>query len=297
MALISELYFKIIGTKWEDEKSKEATIFPNEKWENNGWNKNSQRENAILKISDMNNYNANFADFGTRRRRSFKTQDTVIKAFIDYQRDFKKLYPESHRSSFVGTSNVYFAMKYNLKAIGTYPHEWIMGNSVLEGLRNANYYAMHNWVKVYNANLGIALTDTYGTDAFLNNFNLRLSKLYGGVRWDSGDWRVFTDKIIDHYKKLKIDPLSKTIVFSDNLNIEKAVEINNYCKNKIKCSFGIGTFLTNDFQDSPALNMVIKLWSVNNIPVVKLSDSSGKVMGDTDAIRVAKWTFNNTPLD
>jgi nicotinate phosphoribosyltransferase len=271
MAIISELYFTIIDTSW---KSDDAEI-----------SKNAKNKSKELFINECF-----FAEFGTRRRRSFFVQDRVINAFCEYKK-------ESNQKFFVGTSNVYFAMKYGTKIVGTYAHEWTMGNSVLEGLRNSNYYAMQNWKRVYCSNLGIALTDTYGLDTFLKNFTLEFSKVYDGVRHDSGCPFNFTDKIIEHYKKLNIDPMSKTIVFSDGLNTELVIQIKKYCENRIKCSFGIGTHFTNDFKNSPALNMVIKLWSINGIPVVKLPDTEGKTFGDEDAIKVAQWTFYKKTLD
>jgi len=163
----------------------------------------------------------------------------------------------------------------------------------LESLNHCNYYALQNWVKVYNTELGISLTDTITTDMFLQNFNRRFAMLYDGIRQDSGDPLFFTDKMVNHYKKLKIDPMSKTIIFSDSLNVDKCIEIKKYCEGKIKCSFGIGTNLTNSFNNSPALNMVIKLWSVNNFPVVKLSDVEGKENGDPEAIKTMKWIVKN----
>lgn len=270
MAIISELYFQEVDKKW---------------------NCNNLEKEAYLKAKTLFDNRCIVSEFGTRRRRSFAVQETFIKIFNDFQKNNKEF------SFFSGTSNVYLAIRYNLRPIGTMAHEWIMGISALEGLRHANFYALQDWVRVYNADLGIALTDTYGVDSFLKNFNKRLSKLYDGVRQDSGCPFEFTDKIIKHYKTYGIDPMSKIIIFSDGLDVNKAVEINNYCKNKIKCAFGIGTFFTNDFKDSPALNMVIKMDICDGIYVVKLGDSKGKTMGNRDAIRVAEWTFYNKPLD
>lgn len=271
MSIISEVFFNVIEKDW-------AYSFKEEDY---AW-ATQNKKNILIDNGCI------FADFGTRRRRNYNIQDLIVKQFSKSSKDGP--------GKFVGTSNVHLAMKYDVKPIGTMAHEWIMINSALEGLRNANYYALQNWVRVYNSNLGIALTDTYGTEAFLNNFNIRLSKLYDGVRHDSGDPIEFAEKIVNHYNKLNIDPTSKTIVFSDSLNPQKAVEINKYCQNKIKCSFGIGTNFTNDFEKSKALNMVIKLYSVNNIPVVKLSDDLGKETGEENALKVAKWTFFNEPV-
>lgn len=147
--------------------------------------------------------------------------------------------------------------------------------------------------------MGIALTDTFGTDSFLRDFDLHWAKLYDGVRHDSADPITFADKVIGHYHKLGIDPLSKVIIFSDGLNAQKAAEIRDYCDGKIKCSFGIGTDLTNDFKDqgSKALNIVIKLWSINGTPAVKLSDVATKAIGDRDAVRVMRWIHTGQPLD
>jgi nicotinate phosphoribosyltransferase len=268
MAIISELYFQIIDTNW---------------------NYDGQAARAFEKGTILAAHNCNYAGFATRRRRSFKSQETALLGL-------NSTGPYCPKSTLVGTSNMYLAMKYGLTPIGTMAHELFMAMSALEGLRHANYHTLQNWVRVYNTDLGIALTDTFGSDAFFDNFNKRLSKLYDGVRHDSGCPIAFADKTIAHYKKMGIDPMSKIIVFSDGLDVDKAIAIAKYCEGKIKYSFGIGTHFSNDFADSPSLNMVIKLWSVNGIPVVKLSDVLGKVMGDSDAVAVAQWTFQNKPL-
>jgi nicotinate phosphoribosyltransferase len=203
------------------------------------------------------------------------------------------------KSYFVGTSNVRLAMKYGVKPIGTKAHEWYQAHSQLAGLEHANRAALEAWINVYHSALGIALTDTYGTDAFLRDFSRELAMAYDGVRHDSGDPFKFVDKFVAHYEKLGIDPLSKTAVFSDSLNVEKAIKIHRYCQNKIKDSFGIGTFFTNDFPKSAfkPLNIVIKLVRLNGKPVVKLSDDFGKSFGERDAVRVARYTHMGIPLD
>lgn len=284
MALISELYFKMIDTKWDP-------------------NYDDVYKKAHAKHTKMRNGNVIFADFGTRRRRSYNVQSEVVKAFMFYK--------GFANPGFVGTSNVHFAMEYGTKPVGTMAHEFIQAMAALESFNHANYYALQNWVKVYNADLGIALTDTFGTDAFFQNFNMRLAKLYDGVRHDSGDPIEFGEKVIAHYKKFGIDPMSKTIIFSDGLDVDEALRIQlyfdgitdlgegrrSYGVKKIKVAFGIGTHFTNDFESSPALNMVIKLWSCNEVPVVKLSDTPGKEIGDPDAVRVMKWIYRNQALD
>jgi nicotinate phosphoribosyltransferase len=268
MSLISEVYFQRVDPDW---------------------NMDGQRDLAISKAKALSEAGCLFADFGSRRRRNFRVQEELV----EIMRGFK---------GFVGTSNPDIAKRTGVKALGTIAHEAIMGVSVLEGLRHANRFAMDKWQEVYNAELGIALTDTYGLDAFLGDFTLFHSKSWDGVRHDSGDPKVFVDKMVAHYQNNRIDPTTKTIVFSDGLDVNTAININEYCKGKIRCSFGIGTNFTNDFKclknglRSKPLNMVIKLWSINNIPVVKLSDTPTKAIGDADAVRVAKWTFFNTPL-
>ena len=188
--------------------------------------------------------------------------------------------------NFVGTSNVVFAMKNRVKPIGTVAHEFISGVAAIESMNRANYVAMHKWQKVYNGDLGIALTDTYKTKYFLRDFDMYLSKLYSGVRHDSGNPFKFGDSVIDHYNKHRIDPMSKVIVFSDGLDVDKVIEIEKYFKGKIMTSFGVGTHFTNDFPNSKPLNMVIKLWSVNGVPAVKLSDVAGKNNGDKEFVEI-----------
>ena len=214
------------------------------------------------------------ADFGTRRRFSYSYHNSIIKHM---------------KHVLAGTSNVHMAMKHDLKPIGTHAHEWFMFHGAKYGYQSANYQALKKWQLTFEGDLGIALTDTYTTDIFLQSFNMKYAKLFDGVRHDSGDPYEFTDKIINHYRQFGIDPMSKTIVFSDGLNIQKAVEIAKYCNDKIKCSFGIGTHLTNDIDGITPLNMVIKLWNVNGRPTIKLSDDSGKHTGSQKDVDSCKY--------
>ena len=149
---------------------------------------------------------------------------------------------------------------------------------------------MEDWSRIYRGDLGIVLTDTYGLEAFLGDFDKAYARQFDGVRHDSNCPKLFTNRIVKHYDNMGINPLHKTIVFSDSLNTDKALVLVDYCKSKVQCAFGIGTHLTNDV-GVQALNIVIKLFSVNGIPVVKLSDEPGKETGDARAIDVAKWTF------
>lgn len=248
------------------------------------WTMDGQYYLANTKSDALSEAGCNYADFGTRRRRSSNSQEIFIKQ-------------ARNKRGFVGTSNVHFARLFKLQAIGTMAHEWIMGVSGLDGLRRANHHALWRWADTYEGNLGIALTDTYGTAAFFEDFDGKLARLYDGVRHDSGDPFNFGDKVIGHYLKLGVKPNSRTIVFSDGLDVKLAIEIKKYFEGRINTSFGIGTHFTNDFQNSPALKIVIKLFKIDGRHVVKISDEPGKLQGDRDACRVAKWTFFGTPLD
>jgi nicotinate phosphoribosyltransferase len=163
--------------------------------------------------------------------------------------------------------------------------------AAIYGYNKANEVAFKLWADTYDGDLGIALTDTYTSDRFFRSFNMRLSKLFDGLRHDSGDPYVFTDKAIAHYKSVGIDPMTKVLVFSDGLNTEVATKIKEYCVGKIKCSFGIGTNFTNDVGVDP-LNIVIKISEVLVdgvwIPAVKLSDNISKNTGDPEEVKLCK---------
>ena len=248
------------------------------------WSSRGQREKIREKGRLLGEAGVVFADFGTRRRRSYAVQDLIVQELIS-------------NPGFLGTSNVHLAHKHGTRPIGTMAHEWIMAHSVLAGLRHANRFALDAWARIYRGELGIALTDTYGTPAFFEDFDGRLARLYDGVRQDSGDPQAFADRTIEHYRKLGIDPMAKTIVFSDGVTPPLAVELARHCRGRIGASFGIGTNLTNDFEGSPPLDIVIKLVALNGSPVVKLTDDPGKATGTAEALRVARWTFCGKTLD
>jgi len=248
------------------------------------WDMEQQATLANRKSDRLSNAGCVYADFGTRRRRNNFTQEIFIKE-------------AKGKRGFVGTSNVHFARLFDLGAMGTMAHEWIMGVSGLEGLRRANRDALWRWADTYDGNLGIALTDTFGTEAFFEDFGSKLARLYDGVRHDSGDPFEFGERVIVHYESIGIKPMTRTIVFSDSLDVETAIKLNEYFSGRINVSFGIGTHFTNDFGKSEALNVVVKMWSIDGVPVVKLGDGAGKVHGDPDACRVARWTFHRQPLD
>ena len=261
MFLICELYYELTGQK----------RVPDD-------------EVALIAKNKMEKYRAlgiTIADFGTRRRHSYEVQKITVKALKDHG-----------GPSFSGTSNVHLAMLWNTKPIGTHAHEWFMFHAAKYGFKMSNQLALENWVQVYRGDLGIALSDTYTTEVFFQQFDKKFSKLFDGVRHDSGDPIAFANKTIAHYRQYGIDPLSKTIIFSDSLNYEKVAHIAAYCSNKIGISFGVGTNFTNDVGLKP-LNIVLKMtdalpdegvWN----PVVKLSDEKGKYTGNPQTIHLAK---------
>ncbi len=246
---------------------------------------NSQLEQ---KTEISNRYGMKFANFGMRRRYSHQVEDYVTDYLV------------RNAKYFIGSSTVHFAMKYqavrkDLKPIGTMAHELMMATAAFMGPKEANYYVMQKWNEIYGGAMGTMLPDCFTTDVFLRNFSMDMAKLYDGVRHDSGDPFTFGEKIIAKYESYHIDPMTKSIVFSDSLNFDTALHILNYFKGRINVSFGIGTNLTNDVGTAQPLNIVMKLKSfqVNSRqPVyncVKLSDVSGKELGDAGEIRCYKY--------
>jgi nicotinate phosphoribosyltransferase len=189
------------------------------------------------------------------------------------------------------------AMKHGVKAIGTVSHQWTTGVSVMEGLRHANRHALRAWNKVYKGRLGVALTDTFGTEAFWEDFDPELSRLYDGVRQDSGDPVAFTHRTMKHYESVGVWSPKKDISYSNGLTAIGSRELANRFDRQIGQVFCIGTHLSNDVPGSPALNIVIKMRRCNGVEVVKLGDGEGKVTGDRDAVRVVRYVFFRTPLD
>lgn len=230
----------------------------------------SAKEKLAKKIADFTEgkYTFKFAEFGCRRRLSREWQDRVVDYLLDME-----------GKPCVGTSNVYLAMKYGCKPIGTYAHEYVQMYQGVEGvqLAHTNKMAMQEWFEEYKGDNGTALTDTLGTDLFLRDFDWLQATCYTGVRHDSGDPIEWGEKLIAHYEKLGINPKTKTLLFSDSLDFDKAQAIYDHFKDRINVSFGIGTYLTNDTAVG-ALNIVIKLQYVNGHPVAKLSDNPAKAM-------------------
>ncbi|MCR5254856.1 MAG: nicotinate phosphoribosyltransferase [Acetatifactor sp.] len=232
-----------------------------------------------------------FSEFGLRRRLSAEAQELAVKSLAEA--DLKG-------SKFVGTSNVYLAKKFGITPVGTMAHEWIMCVGQGNHKHNpaySNWYAMDAWVKEYGVLNGTALTDAITTECFLKDFQLTYATLFSGVRHDSGDPFVWGDRMIGHYSGLGIDPKTKTLLFSDSLDFERATKIYDHFEGKVKVAFGIGTFIANDTK-VPALNIVMKTTKCNGMDVAKISDVKGKGMCKNPEYvdylqRCIDWRMNN----
>ena len=210
-----------------------------------------------------------WSEFGLRRRYSGDMQDWLIKFIVD-----QKI------PGFVGTSNMYLAKKYNVRPIGTMAHEFgqVVGQSDPElNPAYSNKFVMKVWTEVYKTVNGIVLDDVIGSEVFLKDFDLTYATLFSGVRHDSGDPIQWGENLLAHYAKLGIDATTKTLLFSDSLNFERATKLRNHFNGRCKVAFGIGTWLTNDI-DVPALNIVFKITECDGRPVAKLSNNIGKTM-------------------
>jgi len=212
------------------------------------------------------------AEYGTRRRFSKKWHDEVVATMKDQM-----------GIHFAGSSNVWMAKKHDVLPLGTMAHEYLQACQALgPRLRDSQVFALEMWAREYRGDLGIALSDVYGMDAFLRDFDMYFCKLFDGARHDSGDPFVWGDRLLAHYEKNRVDPRTKTLIFSDALDIPKAIELAHYFANRCKVSFGIGTNLTNDFGHTP-LQVVIKMVRCNGQPVAKISDTPEKTMCDDPA--------------
>lgn len=267
LAIVSELYYIMTG-------------------EDSGFEYDSYYAKSWQKAQRLIAHGCTFSDFGTRRRASFSAQDTAVRAMKECQASL------SGPGRFIGTSNVYFAMKYDLVPIGTMAHELICAIAGMYGPQMANYLAMKTWASTYRGALGTFLYDTYGWRIFSLNFSEDYANMFKGLRVDSGDNFEELNKIIRKYESLKINPRTKQIVFSNALNVDKAIEIYNYSKDKCLPSFGIGTHFTNDFDGVRPMNIVIKLMAVKiteswpfYCDTCKLSEDKGKYSGNEATVR------------
>jgi nicotinate phosphoribosyltransferase len=212
------------------------------------------------------------ADYGTRRRFSRVWHEEVIIGLRDRLGE-----------NFAGTSNVCLARKHGVLPLGTMAHEYLQAcQSLGPRLRDSQVYGFETWAKEYRGDLGIALSDVYGLDAFLRDFDLYFCKLFDGARHDSGDPFDWGERLIAHYENYRVDPRTKTLVFSDSLDVPLAIALYQQFKDRTKVAFGIGTNLTNDFGVKP-LQIVMKMTRCNGQPVAKLSDAPEKTMCDDPA--------------
>jgi nicotinate phosphoribosyltransferase len=234
-----------------------------------------------------------YSDFGTRRRASFKAEETVVRAMRDCQES------REWKGRFVGTSNVYLAMKYNLTPVGTMAHEFVCAIAGMYGPQMANHMAMDAWRHTFRGALGTFLYDSFGWDIFSMNFSEDFANLFKGLRIDSGDNHEQLMKIAAKYEQLGIDPRSKQVIFSNALDTDRAIAIQQYAVDYCQPSFGIGTHFTNDFEGIKPRNIVIKLvavkitesWTFYN-DTCKLSEDKGKHTGKPEVIERFKKAVN-----
>lgn len=251
--LVSELYFRRLGTTEEAERAAEQRL---------------TQKLELLRRDDLGGDNPFlFFDFGLRRRYSAAMQDRVVERIL-----------ASVPQYFRGTSNVLLAKRLGITPVGTMAHEYLQAYQAFGfRLRDFQKAALEGWVQEYRGDLGIALTDVVGMDAFLRDFDLYFAKLFDGLRHDSGDPFAWGEKAILHYQKLRIDPRTRRLVFSDGLDLPQALKLYRHFNGRAQTGFGIGTNLTNDTTEKP-LNLVMKLVSCNGQPVAKLSDAPGKTL-------------------
>ena len=275
LAIVNELYFRRYAS---------AAVFAEGR-------ARLQAKMALVKqaqdAGELNRRHAfQFFDFGLRRRFSGAWHDEVLRTLRDTLPDH-----------FKGTSNVALARKHGLVPIGTMAHEYMQTfQAVGVQLRLSQKAALEAWVQEYRGDLGVALTDVVGMDAFLADFDLYFAKLFDGLRHDSGDPVVWGEKALAHYTRLRVDAHSKRLVFSDGLNVHKALQLYAHFADRAPTGFGIGTSLSNDL-GLQALNIVMKLVSCNHQPVAKLSDSPGKTMcSDETFLAYLRQVFNVKPL-
>jgi nicotinate phosphoribosyltransferase len=235
------------------------------------------------------------ADYGTRRRFSRAWHEEVLRVLTAHlgARD-------GRASQLAGTSNVLFAMRLGLTPLGTMAHEYLQAcQSLGPRLRDSQIFGFESWAREYRGDLGIALSDVYGFDAFLRDFDLYFCKLFDGARHDSGDPFTWGERMIAHYRANRVDPLTKTLIFSDGLTIPRTIALHQQFRGRCQLAFGIGTNLTNDLGDPPdhvPLQIVIKMVRCNGQPVAKLSDAPGKGMCDDEKyLAYLRQVFNIAP--
>ena len=255
LAIVNEVYFRNVC-------------------KNPGWAEGRERLQhkmaLVLDAPDLREFRV--AEYGTRRRFSHAWHEEVILTM--------KAQMGEH---FAGTSNVWFAMKHGVLPLGTMAHEYLQACQALgPRLRDSQVFALETWAKEYRGDLGIALSDVYGLEAFLRDFDMYFCKLFDGARHDSGDPFEWGERMIAHYDSNRVDPRTKTLIFSDALTFPRAIELTRRFAGRCKTAFGIGTNLTNDLGHEP-LQIVMKMVHCNGQPVAKVSDAPEKTMCDDKA--------------
>lgn len=267
LAIISDLYYEMTG---------QNRLFDYDAY----YDKTYRKTERLLGAGCI------YSDFGTRRRASFMAEDTVIRAMKDC--NMSREWP----GRFVGTSNIYLAMKYDLLPIGTMAHEFVCAIGGMYGPQMANNIAMNSWRNTFRGALGTYLYDSFGWDIFSLNFSEDFANLFKGLRVDSGDNHEQLMLIVDKYRSFGIDPRTKQVIFSNALDTDSAIEVQQFAKDYCQPSFGIGTHFTNDFDGVKPLNIVIKLvaakitesWTFYN-ETCKLSEDEGKHTGRPEVVK------------
>lgn len=246
------------------------------------YNLEREKAKALEKSNRIFSEGLVFGDMGTRRRFSYDHQKMVLEVMRDTYHLHK--WP----GVFTGTSNVWFAYELGLKPLGTLSHQIISFEEIVSGVFECNYNVMKKFSDVYDGNNGIYLYDCFGDDVFFKNLSKRMAMMYSGLRIDSGVEEEQIEKIIEKYHQLGIDPASKQVVFSNGLNVERCIEIHNYCAGRVKDSYGVGTHITCDIDGAKPSNIVVKLTKGRITELrewhncIKLSCDKGKTLGNKE---------------
>ncbi len=271
LAIVSELYYIVTG----QDKNFDYDAY---------YKKTYHKAERLLSAGCI------FSDFGTRRRASFKAEDTIVRAMVDCQKN--RVNRMSRNGQFIGTSNVYLAMKYDVTPVGTMAHEFVAAIGGMYGPQMANHIAMNAWRHTFNGALGTYLYDTFGWNIFALNFSEDFANLFKGLRVDSGDNVDQMMRICAKYESLGINPKTKQVIFSNALDTDRVIALQHEAEKYVQPSFGIGTHFTNDFDGVRPMNIVIKLvavkitesWPFYN-DTCKISEDDGKHTGKPEVIQ------------
>ena len=243
-------------------------------------------DTKIIQLQEDGLSDLKIADYGSRRRFSKAWHEEVLRVLTSRL-------GSGATGRFAGTSNALFAMKLGLTPLGTMAHEYLQACQALgPRLRDSQVFGFETWAREYRGDLGIALSDVYGIEPFLRDFDMYFCKLFDGARHDSGDPFTWGERMIEHYKSNRVDPLTKTLIFSDGLTVPSTIELYQRFRGRCQLAFGIGTNLTNDLGYEP-LQIVIKMVECNGQPVAKLSDTPSKNMcEDTNYLAYLRQVFD-----